>query len=635
MPTDNTIYEQLGLKIGLEIHQQLLTERKLFCRCPATLKHCSHDAEVLRHMRPTLSELGEYDGTALMEFKTKKNVLYQIFTDVDCTYEMDDTPPFLIDDKALDIALRIALLLNLNMVDEMHISRKQYLDGSIPTGFQRTAIVGVEGWVPYPGSKERKIGIIQLGLEEDACREVYDKGHLITFKADRLGIPLVEVVTYADMHTPDEVTEVATMLWRLLRITGQVRRGPGATRMDVNVSIEGSNRCEIKGVPDTRAVHKLVHNEAFRHKALLEIRDILRLRGISKDTLQRSRKNLTPFLKKTQNPLLLKGLDSGGVIRGVRLTGFAGLLNYPTQPGKPFWYEFSERVRVIACIDESPNIIFRGCGWDRGISLEEWRQINTELEVRHGDELILVWGSSADTKTAAEEIILRAIDAAEGVPRETRQAKPDGTTGFERILPGPNRMYPDTDLPPTVIDMNRVKEIAKTLPEPIWSVEERYREMGLPENIVMSLPLSRSRPLFERVVSELKVEPKLAGLVLEGQVRWLQRSGTDTSKLSDDLLLDVFQAYQKGSFQKEVFPAVLRQLSKNSKLNEVLAELGLGKKLTPEALKKQIQKVTKEAPKPRSPKPSAQVRYYMGLAMKQLRGKADPRLVSELVRKAL
>lgn len=159
-------YAEWGLKSGLEIHQQLDTRQKLFCRCPV-LPYSDHvDAEILRHMRPTLSELGEYDGTALMEFKTKKNIIYQLDNRSVCTYEMDDTPPFELNLQALDIALEIALLLDCSIVSELHVSRKQYLDGSIPTGFQRTTIVGVEGKIPVNG---RDVGIIQLGLEEDAC----------------------------------------------------------------------------------------------------------------------------------------------------------------------------------------------------------------------------------------------------------------------------------------------------------------------------------------------------------------------------------------------------------------------------------------------------------------------------------
>ena len=128
-------YRDLGMKSGLEIHQQLLTEKKLFCRCPAGHYSDEYDAEILRHMRPTLSELGEYDGTALMEFKTKKNITYRINHQTVCTYEMDDTPPFEINPQALDSALQIAQLMNYKMVGEIHIARKQYLDGSIPTGF--------------------------------------------------------------------------------------------------------------------------------------------------------------------------------------------------------------------------------------------------------------------------------------------------------------------------------------------------------------------------------------------------------------------------------------------------------------------------------------------------------------------
>jgi len=140
-------YDRIGFKSGLEVHQQLLTREKLFCHCPAGIYHSSdnYDAELIRHMRPTLSELGEYDGTALMEFKTKKEIIYRINNENACTYEVDDTPPFPLNREALDISIEISLLSRLNIVGEVHVTRKQYLDGSIPTGFQRTGIIGVEG----------------------------------------------------------------------------------------------------------------------------------------------------------------------------------------------------------------------------------------------------------------------------------------------------------------------------------------------------------------------------------------------------------------------------------------------------------------------------------------------------------
>jgi len=190
-------YQALGFMSGLEVHQQLKTTSKLFCRCPAGQRVTRVDAEVLRHMRPTLSELGEYDGTALMEFKTKKEIVYLLERGTVCTYEMDDTPPFEMDEEAVRIAIEMSELCNLNLVSELHVMRKQYLDGSIPTGFQRTAMVGLTGVIPFRVPElgvDRDLSIRQLSLEEDSCREVSDIGHRITFRTDRLGMPLTEVV---------------------------------------------------------------------------------------------------------------------------------------------------------------------------------------------------------------------------------------------------------------------------------------------------------------------------------------------------------------------------------------------------------------------------------------------------------
>ena len=271
-------YEAIGFMCGLEVHQQLLTERKLFCRCPAGLYTREHDGTMLRHMRPTLSELGEYDGTALMEFKTKKNIVYLLHRSNVCTYEMDDTPPFLMNSEALDIAIEQCLMLGCDIVDEVHIARKQYLDGSIPTGFQRTAIVGVNGRLPFRG---RQLSITQVSVEEDSCREVSDRGHLIVWRTDRLGMPLIETVTGPELRTPDEVAEAILLIGRVCRSTGHVRVGLGASRQDVNVSVRGGSRVEIKGVPKAGWARVLVHGEAIRQVNLLALRDDLHRRGFT------------------------------------------------------------------------------------------------------------------------------------------------------------------------------------------------------------------------------------------------------------------------------------------------------------------------------------------------------------------
>ncbi|MBM4088369.1 MAG: Glu-tRNA(Gln) amidotransferase GatDE subunit E, partial [Planctomycetes bacterium] len=271
-------YQQIGLKCGLEVHQQLFTHRKLFCRCPAGRYTTEHDGTLLRHMRPTLSELGEYDGTALMEFKTKKNIVYLLHRSNVCTYELDDTPPFLVNVQALDVAIEQCLMLGCDIVDEVHIARKQYLDGSIPTGFQRTAIVGVNGKLPFRG---RHLSVTQVSLEEDSCREVSDRGHLVVWRTDRLGMPLIETVTGPDLRTPEEVAEAILLIGRVCRSTGHVRVGIGASRQDVNVSVRGGSRVEIKGVPQAGWAPGLVHGEAVRQLNLLSLRDELHRRGFT------------------------------------------------------------------------------------------------------------------------------------------------------------------------------------------------------------------------------------------------------------------------------------------------------------------------------------------------------------------
>src|SRR6056297_2289037 len=270
-------YQRIGFKSGLEVHQQLKTEEKLFCHCPAGIYHDNDnfDAEVVRHMRPTLSELGEYDGTALMEYKTRKEIIYRLNNETACTYEIDDTPPFKMDREALAKALEISLLCKLNIVGEVHITRKQYLDGSIPTGFQRTAIIGVEGKIPI---SNKDIRLIQLSLEEDSCREISDIGHDRIYKTDRLGMPLIETVTYPDCVNPDEVKETCDYIRFLNRSTGKVRTGIGAGREDVNVSCRGGTRVEVKGVAHTKWIPDLTHVESFRQWALLHVRDELKRR---------------------------------------------------------------------------------------------------------------------------------------------------------------------------------------------------------------------------------------------------------------------------------------------------------------------------------------------------------------------
>ena len=628
---DEQYYRDLGLKCGLEIHQQLLTEKKLFCHCRALLHKDKPSAVILRHMRPTLSELGEYDGTALMEFKTKKNVIYQLYDDTVCTYEMDDTPPFKLNKQALYISLEISLLLNCSIVDEIHISRKQYLDGSIPTGFQRTGIIGIDGWIPY---KNRKIGIIQLGLEEDACREISDVGHKIIFKTDRLSIPLVEVVTYPDILTPTEAGEVANLIGRLMRATGKVRRGLGSVRQDVNVSIDGSTRVELKGVPKLQYIAKAVANEARRQKALLDIRDKLRLRGITKETFKSEYKDVTSVFKKSKCKRFKEVVKNKGKIYGIILHLFAGILDKPTQPGKTLGDEIAGRVRVIACLDEMPNIVYNNHFQEFGLSPKEITRIESLFNTKSTDVIVLAWGDEADVKTAVEEIKIRAVDATIGVPSETRQVFSDGANDFERILPGPNRMYPDTDSPPTPILEETLEHIREDLPERIWDCEKRLKKLGLPEPLIKSLSISRNLKVFNEIVEKLDVTSMLVAVTLEEKLKWLKREGKNVDLISDKNLYQLFEMLSKNKFSKEALPAILEFLADNPDKNvkNAISELNI-KPMSRVELQNVVDEVLAQHSNPK--KVGLPFKVIMGEVMKLTRNRIDGKLVKEVVKTKL
>lgn len=554
-------YKELGLTSGIEIHQQIKTAKKLFCHCPVTSHRDNNfDAVVVRHMRPTLSELGEYDGTALMEFKTKKDVIYQLYHDCVCTYEMDDTPPFLINQDAVDIALTIAALLGCTLIDEIFITRKQYLDGSIPTGFQRTCIVGIDGAIRCKG---KRIHIRQLGLEEDACREVSDVGHRITFKADRLGTPLIEVVTERDMITPLQVQKVAEQIGMSLKATGLVQRGLGSVRQDVNVSIAGSTRVEIKGVPRVALIGPLVHFEALRQKHLLELKDELASRDITKNNLKYWDNDIADTIGELDSQIIRAALgdESGNRLAAIGLGDLAGLLSLELQPDKNFGYELSQRIKVIACLDGEPNILWNdGKARTGDLSNEAWTKVFSALGASEGDAVILVWGPEQDVKTAVSEVRLRIEDAIDGVPNETRQACDDGTTGFERILPGPDRMYPDTDLPPLAIPTERIERTKDSINANPFEAYERFRDLGLSDETVRQLMRNGRWLLFDRIVAELDVEPRFAGSILTQRLRRFERAGFDVSRLHDDEMFELYRTYKEGRLSKEAVALVMRDI---------------------------------------------------------------------------
>jgi len=618
-----TDYSKIGFKSGLEIHQQLLTEKKLFCRCPSAQYSKDYNAEILRHMRPTLSEMGVYDGTALMEFKTKKNIIYRINRNTICTYEMDDTPPFLINEDALDIALGIGMLYECNVVDELHIARKQYLDGSIPTGFQRTAIFALDGQIPY---KDRTIKIVQMSIEEDSCREVTDIEHERIYLTDRLGMPLIETVTDPAMRTPLEVAEVAWICINLVRSTNKVRRGMGAAREDVNVSVEGGTRIEIKGVSKISDIPLLTYNEAMRQWNLLRLRDELKQRGIDTKSFKAEVFDITSIIKKPHYQPIVDAIKSNLKISCVVLKGFAGLLNWQTQTLTYFSREISDRVRVIACLTRIPNIIHSDIKGDT-ITSSDWQTIMKFVNATDDDTMVIVWGSEGDVKTASDEIIIRAREATIGIPGETRQALSDGTNGFERILPGADRMYPDTDLPPQNITQERLDKIKTWLPEKYWERQKWYKTLGIPDDVINGLSISPYAMAFKKSVEEWKVNPTIAAVVLIQYLKRLKKEGRDIGILNSEVLESILKLHADDKLPRDAILSVMQNTVEMGLFSDEI----IPKPISDEQLDFEIKTALNKLEKIKLRKEENKEYVLMGMLMRKLRGRISAVIVADKV----
>jgi len=560
-------YDRIGFMSGLEVHQQLLTKEKMFCHCPAGVFNHSddYDAEIVRHMRPTLSELGEYDGTALMEFRTRKEIIYRIKNESACTYEVDDTPPFPLNREALGIAIEISLLSKLNIVGEVHITRKQYLDGSIPTGFQRTAIIGVEGELQLP---KKKVRLIQLSIEEDSCREISDIGHTRVYKTDRLGMPLIETVTYPDFVNPDEVKEGCDYIRFLNRSTGKVRTGIGAGRQDVNVSCRGGSRVEIKGVAHTKWIPELTHNEVFRQWSLLRMRDSLLEKVIKKDNWKISHKEIKSDFK-FESSNLKKAQANNLSIIAVNLTGFEGCLSWFTQPGKMFANEIADRLKVIACI-EKPNMTHSE-DFNNPLSEKEIKFIKEQLSSKDGDAQIVFWAPEDDIKTALETIEERCIMALEGIPEETRKSLTDGTTIFERVLPGADRMYPDTDSAPIPLEDEYIRQLEENLPEDIIDRHKKLTKWEVPEDVFTYIFSKNLFPIMEEIIEKTGIKPSYLGTFLGHKLKFEEGQLSNSQTTQDEefnyrIILRMFEFLKKEKLDFELAEKMLPQLLEHPKM---------------------------------------------------------------------
>ncbi len=627
-------YKELGLKCGIEVHQQLDSKTKLFCRCPSELQGSRPlDFTILRYMRPVLGEMGEYDEAMLTEYSKGMTIIYEGYNDLICTYELDETPPFECNPEAINIALMIASLLKMTIINELHISRKNYLDGSVPCGFQRTTVVATDGEIILGSGKT--IGLDFICLEEDAARKIKTENKIQYFRLDRLGIPLVEITTKPDIFTPQEARDCAERIGLLLWGTGKVKTILGSIRQDLNISIERGTRIEIKGVQKLDWFKPLINNEISRQLTLIEIADKLNKKEAKKEDIKEDIVDLSKELKSTKCGFVNNGIKSGKKLFGINLPGFGGIFGIELQPNRRFGTEIANKVKIISGLkglihsDESLR--------EYGFSDKEIDIIKNKLNTKDSDCFVLVLGKEKNVKKAMDVIIKRIKLAFKGVPSETRRALEDGNTEFLRELHGGARLYPDTDSKAITITKDRIKKIQQVLPEYPWDLMKRYsEEFKIKERSIKDLIFEGKLKLFEDLIKIYKENPTLIITTLLETIKALKRDGTKVNNLTDKHFIDLFTSLKNNEISKEAIEDILIKLSNspNISLKEAKEQLKIIK-LSDDDLIKSIQKIiNKEVELIRK----SEMRAFgplMGEVMKEVRGKIDGKIVAEKLKEAI
>jgi glutamyl-tRNA(Gln) amidotransferase subunit E len=607
--------------VGLEIHQQLDT-RKLFCDCPSCLVE-EEGASFQRRLRPTQSEMGEIDRAALAQAERKMRFRYQAPPSASCLVDADEEPPHAANAEAVELALTVAALVEASPVDEIHFMRKLVIDGSNTTGFQRTAMVAMDGFLEVNG---RRISIASLCLEEDAARKVETSGSEITYRLDRLGIPLIEIATGPDMHSPDEVKEVAQRLGSIMRATRKVKRGIGTIREDINISIPGGARVEIKGVQELRMLPIYVEKEMERQRSLLSIRDILQERGVGPATVESI--DITSTFDGCTSKVISGALKSGGKVLASKLPGFAGVLR--SADGRlRLGAEMAQRARTrgvkgIFHSDELPAY---------GIGQEYVDAVRQALGSAPGDAFVLCAADEAKARNALEAAVERANEALVGVPEETRDPQPDGSSTYSRPLPGAARMYPETDVPPIAVPAERMDRIRANLPElPEARTKRIAADYGIHEQQARQLVREGWDDVFEEIAADREMAA-LAARTLTSTLSELERD-VDISRLDEAAFKAAFAGVSAGKFAKEAMPDVLRKMAEGKGVDDAVKELGLSAMSVDEA-REIVAKVVREREAFVREKGMGAVGPLMGPVMAELRGRLDGKAANELLREEL
>jgi len=599
-------YKNLGLRVGIEIHQQLDSKTKLFCRCPIskTAKE-EFPLQIERKLRAVPSELGDFDPAVLHAYLRNKKFVYRFSTDSSCLVELDEDPPKDINEKALITTLQMCKLLNCEVLDEVQVMRKIVIDGSTVSGFQRTSLVGVNGCLE---ASFGKIGIQTICLEEDSAPAMKKTGDVIEYRLDRMGIPLIEIATTPDMRTPEQAKEVAELIGTLLRSLDVVR-GIGSIRQDVNISIENGARIEIKGFQELEKMPELIDNEIQRQISLLEIRNELKKRGFKE--IKSVPKDVTDMFRNSNCNFIRKIIDDDGRVFALLLPKFAGLLK--KQCGdRTFGKELSAYATQFGL-----GIIHSDEDLEKYKLKNEFDKIRKEMQANERD-LVLITAGKTSIEKALDAIVERANECVHGVPEETRAADGIGSI-YTRPLPGSGRMYPETDIKPIRITKEFLDmiEVPKTIFE-----RQRDLEAELPKELAEQIVKSRYLQLYE----ELKIyDATLVASTLLSTFTDLKRQGYAIDNINKMDLEELFISIKNKQIPKTKIPEILMELSQGKKFDELK---GKYMSISDDELRKTIRDIIIKNMNKSEP-------ALMGLVMKQIGGRADGEKAMKILREEM
>ena len=625
--------EKVGLKVGLEIHQQLFTNKKLFCSC-TPVESPNYNKKFKRKLRVVKSELGEYDPAAIFESLKSKVIMYYANLENSCLVEQDEEPPHNLDEDAKNLALIISSALKSNIFSEIYPMRKTVIDGSNTTGFQRTMLISQGGFIDVEGEK---IGVQSICLEEDAARLIGDRGEVREYNLDRLGVPLIEIALDPVEGDSKKIKKIALSLGRLLRSTKKVNRGIGSIRQDVNISIKnGGGVVEVKGVQQLDQLEKVIEFEAKRQHGLVLISEKLHsidLEEIVKNDIL----DITNDFRNCQSKIIKQALSDNAIIKAICVRNFAGMFGYSPYKEIRLGKEIGQIVKFydiggVFHSDELPNY---------GIEDRDVNIVKKILEIRNNDAFLIIAAPLEKINFAIDSIIKRLSEAKKGVPSETRLATQNGETVFLRPRPGASRMYPETDIPPIIITKKELEDAINSIPKS-WdeSLNELQKKYNLNHQLAEQIFDSPYLEIFEKISEKTSIMPTFIASILCSTITSLERNGLNPQLLKKDEIEKTFEFLAKGKITKESIEIIFEDImsGKSNTLEDAIKNKSI-EIISKKELNKVIENIIINNKEIIKNQKERSVKPLMGIAMRELRGKVSGETVNtilvEKIRKVL